>query len=376
MYRCSASKFHLTVSGRPMDEEHFCEEGSLNLAVQKHIRLTRSFANNLTWQCPSCSTTMTGELACMACPANTGRGSVLNSTLNWFAANLANLEEPTVPSKTLSLETLTNTVLSPHGIHLSGLLLGAYSTSEIPPNATCSCSREAGQGLDWQSSEPPEACPGLARGRKDGFGVPGLNVLPNTRVTQQMVDGPEVARQRKLDTRKGHDEGIEVAAHTNGTMFSTTVAREPVLARLPLMAPPPNLPPLCLAPPTPTPPTRTRSLSPERISLDLPPRLLRRLEGRGRGGDQLLTITRRRADWSRFDAMLADMEQGSRDQTGHINRSRPTVTTTNYGDDITVRREVTVTLDSSVEEVSGEEEEVTVLAPPPSPRGRATRPPA
>jgi hypothetical protein len=225
-------------------------------------------------------------------------------------------------------------------------------------------------------SAQAQACPGLARGRKDGFGVPGLNVLPNTRVTQQMVNGPEVTRQRKLDTRKERYEGTEVAAHTNGTMFSTTVAREPVLARLPLMAPPPNLPPMCLAPPTPTPPTRTRSLSPERISLDLPPRFLRGLEGRGRGGDQLLSITRRRADWSRFEAMLVDMEYGTRDQTGHRSRPRPTVITTDYGDDITVRRQDTVTLDSSVEEVSGEEEEVTVLAPPPTPRERATRPPA
>jgi hypothetical protein len=51
-----------------------------------------------------------------------GRGMVLQATLSWFSDTMASLQEPTIPTKTLCLETLTDLVLSPHGMHMAGLL--------------------------------------------------------------------------------------------------------------------------------------------------------------------------------------------------------------------------------------------------------------
>ena len=61
LYKCTASKLHVTVSGRALDNDHLCMEGSLSLAVQRHMRDTRNIWDTLVWNCPSCNTTLTGE---------------------------------------------------------------------------------------------------------------------------------------------------------------------------------------------------------------------------------------------------------------------------------------------------------------------------
>ena len=101
---------------------------------------------------------------------------VLQSTLVWFSDIMASFPEPMVPTYTLCLQALTEIILSPHNFFMACLLPGNFSTTDIPESATCYCTREGGQGLDWQFSEPPAACPGSASGRRmDGAEIPGFN---------------------------------------------------------------------------------------------------------------------------------------------------------------------------------------------------------
>ena len=89
----------------------------------------------------------TGQQVCQEYPSAKGRGMVLESTLAWF-------------SSILSVQTLTEIVLSPHDRFMAGLLPGNYSTTNIPATATFSCIGEGGQGLVWQTIKPSAACPG------------------------------------------------------------------------------------------------------------------------------------------------------------------------------------------------------------------------
>ena len=121
-------------------------------------------------------------------------------------------------------------------------------------------------------------------------------MVPAIKTTLEMIDGVEATAQRGRDTLILKHEGMEVSAHTTGKMFVTTTTRETVLARLPFTAPPRNTPPIGRED---SPPPRTRSLSPMRVTRRLHPDFLRGQrgrEGRGRGDDQMLTITRSRAN--------------------------------------------------------------------------------
>ena len=97
-----------------------------------------------------------------------------------------------------------------------------------------------------------------------------------------------------------------------------------------------------------------------RVTRRLHPDFLRGLrgrEGRGRGDDQMLTMTRSRANWERFTSMLEDFESTNTNQVGH--RGPSTLTGREHLDN-----EINmITLDSSIEEVI-EEEEISVRPPP------------
>jgi hypothetical protein len=158
----------------------------------------------------------------------------------------------------------------------------------------------------------------------DGSGVPGFNILPSTRTTIEMNDGAEETNERTRATRIEEYKGVVIASHTTGIMYTVTTPREPALATLPFTAPPRNTPRIG-RPPTPPPPiihsnhcTRTRSLSPRRITRQLNPEFMKGQKGRvglGRGGEQMLTVTRSQDNWARFLAMLQDFQNSS--QGGH-----------------------------------------------------------
>jgi hypothetical protein len=73
MYKCKAAKYHMVVTGRSLDDSHFCEEGNASLAVQKHQRITRHLWDSLAWQCPSCMMDLTGEKTCQEWPSANSR---------------------------------------------------------------------------------------------------------------------------------------------------------------------------------------------------------------------------------------------------------------------------------------------------------------
>ena len=90
---------------------------------------------------------------------------------------------------------------------------------------------------------------------------------------------------------------------------------------------------------------------------------LRGRVGQGRGGDQMLTITRTRANWERFNAMLEEFQNSNNNQVGH--RGPASNTGREHADDIvTTNSPNLVTLDSSVEEVS--DDEISVVPPSPA----------
>ena len=74
----------------------------------------------------------------------------------------------------------------------------------------------------------------------------------------------------------------------------------------------------------------------------------------------MLTITRTRANWERFTSMLEEFQNSNNNQVGH--RGPASNTGREHADDIvTTNSPNLVTLDSSVEEVSGDE--ISVVPP-------------
>ena len=99
--------------------------------------------------------------------------------------------------------------------------------------------------------------------RQDGAGDANFNVLPDTKTTLAMIDGPEDTTQRTRDTSIMEHDGMPVSSITTGQLWETNTIRKNFLARLPLSAPPPNIPLIYRGA---IPPARTRSLSPTRRS--------------------------------------------------------------------------------------------------------------
>ena len=51
LYQCSEGKRHHSLTGRPVDEEHLCSEGTLSLLTKQYLTKNRELLEQLPWQC-------------------------------------------------------------------------------------------------------------------------------------------------------------------------------------------------------------------------------------------------------------------------------------------------------------------------------------
>ena len=135
-------------TGKPLDPDSVTCSLSVSETVRLHLRRADSA---ITWACAACRRTYrSGTLSCSSveCKELKLKGRTRQEAINMLLGQLDKMLEvvkpcddtPGAEPKVLNTAMLVSELLSPHGHHLQGLKVSAWSTDK---EATCNCDKAA-----------------------------------------------------------------------------------------------------------------------------------------------------------------------------------------------------------------------------------------